>query len=209
VSPCMHAAHGGAAVMRSGLAAIVLLSCALIAQADSWRAPRSLGKASADGSYAVRITPGSGMDDVIGHAGAPKGPFAVAEWYRYEGKGYTQIHTATLLNPIAPVQIEVTESGNLITLDNWHNSGMGVVLAIYTPDGTVVKQYTLQDLYSERELKRIHTTVSSVRWLCQGFPAILDTPRELWIEDSLGGRFRVNVETGSYVYHRNSGSCGR
>jgi len=48
-----------------------------------------------------------------------------------------------------------------------------------------------------------------LHWLCLGFPAILDTPHQLWIEDSLGGRLLVDVETGSYTYDPKAGSCGR
>jgi hypothetical protein len=195
--------------MRRFLAALVVLCSSLGVQADSWPAPRALGKPSATGSYVVRVAPGTSKGDVVGYSGAPKGPYAVAEWHRYDGTGYTSAHRATLLNPIAPEDIEVTERGNLITLDNWHNRGMGVVLAIYTPEGRVLKRYTLLDLYSERDVKRIRTSVSSVHWRCERLSTVLDSPRELWIDDSLGGRFVVNVETGSFTYEANGGSCGR
>ncbi len=149
------------------------------------------------------------MGDVFGYSGREKGPYAVAEWYKYDGENYTLVSRATLLNPIAPQQIEVTEGGNLITLDNWHNQGIGAALVIYSPDGSIVKQYTLLDLFSERDLKRIRTTTSSIHWRCNGFSALLDTPSRLWIEDSLGGRFIVDVETGQFNYSAAGGSCGR
>jgi len=118
-------------------------------------------------------------------------------------------HRGTLLNPIAPVDIELTESGNLIAIDNWHNLGLGVVLAVYAPDGKIIKQYTLADLYSKRDIKRIRTSISSIHWRCAGFSALLDNPREMWIEDSLGGRFIVNVATGEFVYQAKGGSCAQ
>lgn len=155
----------------------------------------------------VRVTPGSSKGDVVGYSGEPKGPYAVAEWYRYDGNGYTMTHRETLLNPIAPVDIEVTEGGNLITLDNWHNLGLGVVLAIYAPDGKVIKKYTLLDLYPPRDIKRISTSVSSIHWRCQGLSTLLDSPLKLWISDSLGGRFLVDVTTGEFNYKANGGSC--
>lgn len=193
--------------MERVITALAFLCFSWSVHADSWRAPRSLGKSSASGSYVVRVEPGTSKGDVIGYSGASKGPYAAAEWYRYDGQGYALVHRATLLNPIAPVDIEITDGGILITLDNWHNRGLGVVLAIYAPDGRVVKQYTLRDLYSERNVKRIRTTVSSIHWRCEGFPAVFDTPRKLWIEDSLGGRFLVDVETGDFIYDAKRGSC--
>jgi hypothetical protein len=188
---------------------VALLLFASGVNADSTRAPRSMGKANENGSFVVHVTPGTSMGDVFGYSGREKGPYAVAEWYKYDGDGYTMVSRTTLLNPIAPQQIEVTEGGNLITLDNWHNRGIGVALAIYSPDGRVVKQYTLQELYRARDLKRIRTSISSIHWRCNGFSTVLDTPRKLWIEDSLGGRFIVDVETGKFDYLARGGSCRR
>lgn len=168
-----------------------------------------MGKSNENGTYVVHITPGSSMGDVFGYSGRAKGPYAVAEWYKYDGKKYTMVSRTALLNPIAPQQIEVTEGGNLVTLDNWHNKGIGAVLAIYSPDGKVVKEYTLLDLYSDRDVKRIRTSTSSIHWRCDGLSTILDTPRKLLIDDSLGGRFLVDVETGKFEYLAEGGECGR
>ena len=59
--------------------ALALLCYPLGAAADSWPAPSSLGKSSANGSYMVRVTPGTSKSDFIGYSGEPKGPYAVAE----------------------------------------------------------------------------------------------------------------------------------
>lgn len=195
--------------MKKSILALALLSLSFGANADSTRAPRSMGKSNESGSYVVHVTPGTSLGDVYGFSGREKGPYAVAEWYKYDGKSYIQVNRTTLLNPIAPQQIEVTEGGNLITVDNWHNKGIGVILAIYSPSGKVIKQYTLLDLYSKRDLKRIHTTVSSIHWRCHGstFSTYLDNPRELFIEDSLGGRFVVDVESGKFEYSAGGSKC--
>ncbi|WP_426344318.1 hypothetical protein ACN9MU_06610 [Pseudoduganella sp. R-32] len=149
------------------------------------------------------------MGDVFGYSESEKGPYAVAEWYKYDGERYTMVSRTALLNPIAPQQIEVTEEGNLITLDNWHNQGIGAVLALYSSDGKIVKQYALQDLYSDRDVKRIRTSISSIHWRCDGLSTFLDTPRKLLIDDSLGGRFLVDVATGKFDYLTDGGHCGR
>jgi hypothetical protein len=193
--------------MRTIAVAFVLLCACLHSFADSWGTPQLQGKASARGTYLVRVVPGSSKGDVFGYEGQPKGPYATAEWHKYDGTQYQRVGRATLLNPIAPVDIEVTEKGNLITLVNWHNKGIGYVLAIFTPEGKVLKRYKLLDLYSERDVKRMRTTTSSIHWRCEGFSFVLDSPRELWIDDSLGGRLEVNVETGTFKYEQGGGSC--
>ena len=195
--------------MKRLFVTVALLLFASGVNADSTRAPRSMGKANENGSFVVHVTPGTSMGDVFGYSGREKGPYAVAEWYRYDGKGYTFISRTALLNPIAPQQIEVTKGGNLITLDNWHNQGVGAALAIYSPDGKIVKQYALRDLYADSDVKRIRTSVSSIHWRCDGFSTFLDTPRKLLIDDSLGGRFLVDVETGKFDYRADDGKCGR
>jgi hypothetical protein len=178
-----------------------------VAYADSWAPPTLLGKASESGRYVVRVTPGTSKGDVVGFAGEKRGPYAKAEWHRYEGNGYKRIRVATLLNPVAPEVIEVTEKGNLITADNWHNRGYGYVLAIYTPKGDVLKQYRLTDLYAESDIKRMRTMTSSIHWRCEGFSIVLDSPTKLWIDDSIGGRFVVDVNSGLFEYEREGGSC--
>jgi hypothetical protein len=60
-------------------------------------------------------------ENVFAFAGEPKGRYASAEWHKFNGKAYQKMATAVLLNPIAPVDIEVTNDGMLITFDNWHN----------------------------------------------------------------------------------------
>ena len=192
--------------------ALVLLVLACLAVAgealsDSWPAAAVLGKASANGQYVVRVNPGKSMGDVSGYAGLPKGPYATAQWHRFDGKSYVKVADQTLTNPIAPVDIEVTNRGLLVTLDNWHNLGIGYAVAIYGSHGDLVKKYTLKDLYSASDLKRIQVTTSSVHWRCEGLSSFLESETELWVEDSLGGRFVFNLETGAFEYQRDGGTC--
>ena len=76
------------------------------AHADSWANPvvREIFSASRD--HFVRVTPGTSIGDTIGFAGAAKGAYASAEYYRRQAdRSYRLMATATLLNPVAPVDI--------------------------------------------------------------------------------------------------------
>jgi hypothetical protein len=195
---------------RSAFLACIAAGCIVLpVRADDWPGPVVQAKSSAQGTYVVRVVPGRSIGDVVGFAGAEKGPYATAEWYRNGASGYQKARTAALLNPVAPVDIEVAESGNLVTLDNWHNRGHGTVLAIYSPTGEVLKRYRLADLYAEQEIRRMKMSVSSIHWRCAGASTAFETPRELRIDDSIGGRLRVNVETGAVRHERDGGSCGK
>ncbi len=175
--------------------------------ADSWPAAKFQARASSNGEFVVRVTPGGSMGDVYGYGGMPKGAFAKAEWYRFNGKSYEKVREANLLNPIAPVDIEVTNAGILVAIDNWHNLGIGSVLVFYSPTGEIIKQYTLLDLYSNTDLEKIDHTTSSIHWRCSGLSTFLASDKELGIADSLGGSFVFNPSTGSYDYRPNTGSC--
>jgi hypothetical protein len=178
-----------------------------IARADSWAAAKLQARTSPNGQYVVRVTPGKSMGDVYGYGGEPKGAYAKAEWYRFNGKSYEKVNEANLLNPISPVDIEVTNSGLLIAIDNWHNLGIGSILVIYTPSGGIIKKYTLLDLYSADDLEKIERTTSSFHWRCPGLSTYLESDTELWVADSLGGNFVFNPSTGSYVHNGDRGHC--
>jgi hypothetical protein len=97
--------------------------------------------------------------------------------------------------------------GGLITIDNWHNLGVGDVLVIYSPDGKVVKRFGLRDLYSKDDIARVKTSTSSIQWRCPGLSTSLESANELWVDDSVGGRLVFKLETGTFDYERKGGSC--
>lgn len=177
------------------------------AHADSSPPARIQARASENGQFVVRVVPGKSMGDVYGYGGRPTGPFAMAEWHRFDGVSYRKVHTTFLLNPIAPINMEFTNQGVLVTLDNWHNRGIGNILVIYAANGDVIKKYTLTDLYSLEDTKRFQTTASSIHWRCQGVSTVLESDKELVIDDSIGGRFIVQLDTGAFQYLRQGGSC--
>jgi hypothetical protein len=69
-------------------------------------------------------------------AAAAKGAYANALFYeRQADRSYRLAAEAALLNPVAPIDLLLGNSGYLIAFDNWHNMGYGKAVAIYGPDG--------------------------------------------------------------------------
>ncbi len=136
--------------------ALTLFLVVTQARADSWSSAKVAGLASPSGKFVVRVVPGSNLDAVYGFSGAQKGKAATATYYRLDSMAnYEKIQEISLLNPIAPVFAAVTDAGELITLDNWHNMGIGdSVVVVYTSDGKVRRSYRLADIYTEGEIKK-------------------------------------------------------
>jgi len=133
--------------------------------ADDWPAPQVTEVFSANREWFVRVLPGKSLSDTVGFAGAPKGPYARAEWYlRTTDRSYRLAAEASLANPVAPVKFLVTDRGYLVTLDNWHNMGYGKAVASYSPDGKRVAAYELKELFSATEVAAFRTSVSSIWW---------------------------------------------
>ena len=149
---------------------------------------------------------------------APKGPYATAELSRGTGADlYTPVRTFTLLNPVAPVDLFLTDTGHLIAFDNWHNMGYGKVAVLYRPDGSVVRAYSLEDLFSAEDLARIAPSVFSKWWRMplngltfssegEG-PKLASGQRSICIATEIKGRnLEFDLETGGFA-PRAEGQC--
>ena len=182
----------------AGLA--VLLCVATPAHADSWANPVVREIFSANRDHFVRVIPGSSIGDTIGFAGAGKGAYATAEYYqRQADKSYQLMHSATLLNPVAPVDVFVSNDGRLVTVDNWHSRGYGKVLAVYDPAGRLVKAYELADLFARDEIDASPHSVSSIAWH-QGPVYLNQDQRTLYLMIAGGRDLVLGLETGRYAY---------
>jgi hypothetical protein len=90
---------------------------------------------------------------------------ARSEHYRrQEDRSYRLVAECELANPVAPTDFLVTDSGFLVTVDNWHNLGFGTVLASYAPDCKRIAALQLSDLFSPEEIAAMRHSVSSIHW---------------------------------------------
>ena len=164
---------------------------------------------SEDGSRFVRVTPGESVGDTVGFAGAKQGAYARALFYvRQPDRSYGVAADVRLLNPVAPVDLLLSNSGYLITFDNWHNLGFGKVVAIYDPAGATVASWDLERLYSRERLESIKTSVSSRWWRCAPFHFV--DPKEqtkVYVRESLGGYFVFDLAAGEFTYANGNADC--
>ena len=132
---------------------------------DEWQTAQVREVFSGSRSYFVRVTPGEGWGDTVGFKDAKNGSYAKAQFFKQDhDRSYKPGKEITLVNPVAPVEFYVSDSGQLATVDNWHNRGYGKVVVFYSPDGNLIKSYELKDLFSEKEIALFSKSVSSITW---------------------------------------------
>jgi hypothetical protein len=179
---------------------LLVVGVASPAHADSWANPVVREIFSANRDHFVRVTPGASWGDTMGFAGAPKGAFATAEYYRrHADKSYRLMQTVTLLNPVAPVDVFVSDEGRLVTVDNWHNRGYGKVLAVYDAAGRLVKAYALTDLFAKDEIDGAQHSVSSIAWH-EGPVYLNRDQRTLYMMIRSGRDLVLGMESGRFAY---------
>ena len=110
--------------------ALCVLRTPCDAWADSWAGARPFQVFSQSGKYFVRVIPGDSIGDTVGFAGARKAKFAQALYYALQAdRSYKLLHEIKLQNPVAPVDLLLSDHGHFITFDNlaqlrlWQNRG--------------------------------------------------------------------------------------
>lgn len=131
---------------------LALLLLAPIAMADRYGTrPEATLTCSWDRSYCVVIWPGpQSAGAAVQHA---------------VDNGYEHVAAFPLLNRVAPERVLVSTNGDIVTIDNWHQTGVGNdVVVLYRRDGTLVKQYSLEQLLSKEHIATLTHTISSILW---------------------------------------------
>lgn len=195
---------------RAGWAALAsILAVAITLRADDWAGPVMTHVFSGDGRRFVKVIPGKSIGDTYGFSGSPKGPWATAEIYEQrKDKAFVLVARITLRNPVAPVDVLVSNTGAFMTLDNWHNVGYGEVVAIFHANGQLLRSFRLTDLIAESELGAVPTSVSSRWWRCKpmGF-SDPDKQTTVYVADFRGGNFVFDLTRGTYKYERGTAKC--
>jgi hypothetical protein len=156
---------------------------------------------SESGRRFVRVEPGQAIGETVGFAGGPAGRPATGLFYALQpDRSYRLVAEVALANPVAPVSALVADDGHLVTLDNWHNMGFGKVVAVYAPDGRLVRRYELEALYPAAALARIPRTISSRHWRCSPVHFVEREQKSVYVPEVLGGYFVFTLATGDVVY---------
>jgi hypothetical protein len=198
------------ALMRGIIASVVMLSILPFSvEADQWPAAKVQHVFSGNGLHFVRVVPGEGYGDTVGFKGSKTGAYARGEFYeRQPDRSYKLTADVVLQNPVAPVESLLSNRGYLLTFDNWHNAGYGKVVAIYRPNGQLVRAYELDALYASKQVEAIPTSVSSRWWRCRPFGFVdPDEQEKVYVSEHFGGTFVFDLSTGKQEYHPGQVSC--
>lgn len=193
---------------RRPLLVLSLAVLPLLASADSWPPPETMNVFSPDGTRFVRIVPGSSLGETEGFAGEAKGPHARGLFYALQpDRSYRLVADVELVNPMAPVDALVTDRGELITFDNWHNAGFGKVVAMYGAEGALRASYTLEDLYG-KEAGDVPRSVSSRWWRCHPLHFVdRETQTKVYVREWRGGGFVFSLPGRSFEYEPGTAPC--
>ena len=186
---------------------LMILPCSVLA--DEWQAAKVQHVFSGNGMRFVRIMPGEGYGDTVGFKGSKTGTYARGEFYEKQpDRSYKLIADVVLQNPVAPVDVLLSNRGYVLTFDNWHNAGYGKVVAIYRPTGELVRSYELEALYPAKQLEAIPTSVSSRWWRCRPFGFVdPDEQTQVYVAEHLGGTFTFDLSTGTHEYQPGRSKC--
>jgi hypothetical protein len=149
-------------MMRSRILALLLL--APIAAADRYGTrPEATLTCSWDRSYCVVVWPKPFESKRVSTPDEPRSAGAAVQ--RAVENGYEHVAAFPLLNRIAPERVLVSTNGDLVTIDNWREAGVGDnVVALYRKDGTLVKQYSLEQLMSADHIQTLPHTITTIWW---------------------------------------------
>jgi hypothetical protein len=195
--------RGPAAARAAGVLFLAALALAGPGRSrgDDWPAPQTREVFAPSREYFVRVIPGKGIGETVGFRGAPTGPPATAELYRRASdRSYRPVWTVSLVNPVAPIHVFLTDRGYLATLDNWHNMGYGQVVAFYSPEGVLIRSYALADLFSPAEIDALRRSVSSIWWRHPRAYVRSDQQSLYVTVDDAGRELLFETETGAYQY---------
>lgn len=165
-------------VFRASSLLLLIVFVGGAVRADSWMLPSKRKYYSADKKYCVEVIPKKlenqlayFQDKVAGRndAGAAKGVKnnrAKAIVYLRGSIGYSKTAEFPLVNEVSPVDALISGDGRyVVTFDNWHMVGYGDdVVVIYRSDGTLVKKFGLEDLFTKGDIKTFKHTTSSIWW---------------------------------------------
>ncbi|MEH6416646.1 hypothetical protein [Pseudomonas sp. CGJS7] len=159
-----------------GLGLVIALASIGSAHADSWDLPRVQTYESADKNWRFVATPRrlesqlAYFDEAMAREKAGAGPRPADQRaqgkleHRVQGQ-WRPVWAGPLLNDVGPVSALVSQTGRVVTFDNWHSTGYGNnVVVIYDDKGATVRSMALKDFLPEDYLYALPNSVSSVQW---------------------------------------------
>lgn len=129
---------------------------------------------------------------------SPLGNSASAQVLKKEGGRYVQMFQVKLVNGDSPYEAFISNSGHFLTIDEHANAGYEHSLVVYGVQGNVLKDYALEDLLSEEEIKQnVAISVSSRWWLGDEPKFSFKGDKTFVIETGWGKTLSIDLQTGA------------
>lgn len=165
-------------------------------QADTWMPPHPVAVSSPSKTFIAQVIPGDGNPWNHERTITNREHNATVRVSARQPIGTTNLVCGgKLVNPVAPTGVYISDEGNLVTLDNWHNVGYGPVVVFYGPKGQLLRYWELKDLLTF--VQRIDSMSASSIWWSTGEPRFGEGIRtNSLIVPSVVGEFVFDVTDG-------------
>lgn len=144
---------------------LVTLQAATVANADTWRPATTQTYVSNDDAWRLTIEPRLSSDRSARDHGSGAQTAALGTLEHCVRARCRRAWQRHLLNGVAPVSALVTDSGHVMTLDNWSSMGFGPhAVALYDSTGALIAKYALVDFLPREYVMALPHSVSSLHW---------------------------------------------
>lgn len=174
------------------LLAILVLTWTGAARADSWLPAKIETYTSTNGKWRLTVYPREltspldyfqdKVDDKPNAGGVPGDTqrSAMAHMERLVDGRWQTVWKMPLANEVSPVEVVVSNDGEMATLDNWHSMGWGDdAVVIYSAMGEQLGKFGLGGFLPKGYIDALPHSVSSIHW--RGEPRIDEANREILI----------------------------
>jgi len=176
----------------------VALCLSLSAAADDWAVPEPVSFHSRGFGYVAEIFPPRSRQNStekplcyfyeVGYPGTVWRVDAKLKW------------KAPLANDLMPYQAVVSMQGSVVTFNDYGAVGYKNAVVIYSPTGSLVARYRLNDFIPKGDIGKIETSESSRWWTKGARYYFLESPRRLYVVLSWGKVVEFNLDTGRHKY---------
>jgi hypothetical protein len=171
---------------------------------DTWMLPSGVNISSPSGNYIAQVSPGSGGYGGYERAITNREHNASVILMRSQEGVTNVVWKGKLINPAAPVDVYVSDSGYMVTMDNWHNIGYGPIIVIYDPQGRLVRYWSLEELFKPEESLRLPRSVSSIRWHAGSANFGAGSETNIFVVPAVGKSFRFDLRNVSLLASSNT-----
>lgn len=185
--------------------AVMLLAIAAAFATSGIPAPFVISSPGAE--LLVRIDPGSGGEGR--YLRTPNdSQNSSATYFRWDPKLATYVYymTATLPQPVQPNVARINRTGYLVTIDNCVNRPWVATIGFLSPDGVLIKSYSLNDLYTPEMLDNMPFTETVIAGQCSGWLSedseVSLYAKKVFVTDVFGNTFDFDLSDGSYDYRQ-------